>query len=98
MKILVATAAEAARAALRVVILPEGNPPKISGATGEIAAKLLRRKEWTAKFRSTVLLYGKQGDERLLLVGLGPAKEVDAEKVRRAAALAHKKAKGLKLS
>ena len=98
MKIQVATAAEAARAALHVVILPEGNPPKLPGTAGEIAAKLLRRKEWKAKFRSTVLLYGKQGDERLLLIGLGPAKEVDGEKIRRAAALAQAKAKELNLS
>jgi len=100
MKIQVTGAAEAARAALHIVLLPEGATPAIGNGKGsalELAARLLRRKEWKAEFRSDLLLYGQEAQDRLLLVGLGPAKEVDAEKLRRAAAVGLARARKLKV-
>src|SRR5690606_13530185 len=89
------TSADAARSDLVAVLLPEGKSLKLDSEAGKTAAALLRRKEWKAAARESLLVYGALGKERLLLVGLGPDKEVDAEGVRRAAALVAKRASTL---
>jgi leucyl aminopeptidase len=59
------------------------------GALGEQAVRLRRRGVFEGAPRKTLLLHadGSRGAQALLLVGLGPAGEVGAEDVRRAAAI-----------
>ncbi|MBI4880396.1 MAG: leucyl aminopeptidase, partial [Planctomycetes bacterium] len=97
MKIQAATIARARRSALRAVLLPEGVKLDQDGAAARTAASILRRKEWSAEFRKTLLVYGEDGRERLLLVGLGKEKEIDAERLRRGAGQAVGRLKSLKL-
>ncbi len=90
MKILVTTSAEASKASALAVLVPEGVVPDVRGAVGKTAQTLTRRKEWKGKFRDGLLVYGAGGTERVILVGLGKEKEIDAERIRRAAAIALK--------
>lgn len=98
MKIQVTERSQAERAAVNALLVPEGVAIKLDSEAGKIAAALARKKEWTGKFRDTLLLYGNGGNERLLLVGLGKDGELDAERVRRAAAVALNRTKGLKVA
>jgi len=97
MKIQVTSGADAARSDLLVVLLPEGKALKLDSEAGKLAAGILRRKEWKAGARKSLLLFGDGGKERLLLVGLGKEKEVDTEGVRRAAAVAGKRSTELSI-
>ena len=98
MKIQVTERSQAERASLPAVLLPEGAALKLDSEVGQTAAALLKKKEWAPKFRESLLLYGAGGKERLLLVGLGPEKELDPERLRRAAGVALGRAKGAKVS
>ncbi|MHC5209372.1 MAG: leucyl aminopeptidase [Planctomycetota bacterium] len=64
------------------------------GALGERAVGLRRRGTFEGGARKTLLLHaeGARGPRALLLVGLGPAKKVGAEELRRAAAIVVNKA------
>lgn len=58
-------------------------------------AEIFERGDFKARTGDTLLVYprkGKMGAERLLLVGLGKAESIDAERVRRAAGTAVKRA------
>jgi len=57
-------------------------------------------KDFAGKFRSMQLLYSdhRSGPERVLFLGLGKREKVGAEEVRRAAALAHARAREVKVS
>lgn len=97
MKIEAVARSEAERADLYAALLPEGELPPLPGDAGKKARAIAARKEWSAKPRETLLVFGgEKADQRLLLVGLGKAKELDAEGLRRAAAIAFKEARRLK--
>lgn len=98
MRIQVTPAAQAEKAALHAMLLPEGSRVRLDSPAGKTAQALQRRKEFKGEYRETLLVYGKQdGSERLLLIGLGKDGEVTAERLRRATALALRRAEALKV-
>ncbi len=86
---------------LLVVKIFQGDEPldgpveKVDAALGGLIARVVDRGDFKAKEGETQLLYPAAGDlpaDRVLLVGLGKREELDAERVRRAAATALKQA------
>ncbi len=92
---------------LLAVQVLEGDEPlsgpaaKLDEHTGGLLSDLRRRGDFRGKADETAVLYppaGSTGAERLLLVGLGKREDLNAERIRRAAATAVKKAASLRIS
>ena len=60
--------------------LPEGTPE------ANLSARVVEEEDVGAKAGRTAVLYGPEGPRRIVLVGLGPADEIDADSFRTAAA------------
>ncbi len=96
MRIQVTDVSAARRSDLLAVLLPEGARLDVDHPAASTARALIGRKEWTPRFRETLVLWGgANAKARLLLVGLGKEKDVDAERLRRGAAIAYAKARSL---
>src|SRR5690349_19588523 len=88
---------------LLAVALPQGGavPPSLADldrAAGGALARAVTSGDFKGKRDETALLYPPGGGakaERLLLVGLGKAAELGRNAIRRAAAVAAKRARGL---
>ncbi|HEY3012682.1 MAG TPA: M17 family peptidase N-terminal domain-containing protein, partial [Gemmatimonadales bacterium] len=84
---------------LLALALPRGNlPPSLEGvdkATGGAVNRVLAAGDFTGKKDETVVIYPSGPASRVLLVGLGKPDEVDRNAIRRAAAIAGKKARSL---
>ncbi|HET6229151.1 MAG TPA: leucyl aminopeptidase [Longimicrobiaceae bacterium] len=75
--------------------LPEGAAAALDAALGGIVAALLARGDFRGKDGETALLYPSSkngGPERVLVVGMGKADKVDAERIRRVAGAGAKQA------
>jgi leucyl aminopeptidase len=85
------------RAPLLALLLTSDDPaPKWLTAELKAVAKApVAAKDFTAKELESVLLY--RGSQRVVLVGLGDAKKLKAETLRRAAGAAARRARGLKV-
>ncbi len=84
----VAREAQVVSADLVTVWLARGERVGLTTEVGALAQALLDRGEWKAEPKNAVLLYGgKGGKQRLLLVGLGAAKDVTPELLKRAAGI-----------
>ncbi|MBL8765801.1 MAG: leucyl aminopeptidase [Planctomycetes bacterium] len=93
----VAREAQVVTADLVTVWLARGERVGLATEVGQLAQALLDRDEWKPDAKSAVLLYGgKGGKQRLLLVGLGAAKDVTADTLKRAAGITWTRAKGVK--
>ncbi len=84
---------------LLALALPRGPlPPSLAvfdNQTGGAIARLLAAGDFTAKKDETAVLYPPGSAPRVLLVGLGKPEEVDRSAIRRAAAVAAKRARSL---
>jgi leucyl aminopeptidase len=84
---------------LLALALPRGPlPPSLAGLdkqTGGAIARLLSTGDFTAKKDETAVLYPPGPAPRVLLVGLGKADEIDRAAIRRAAAIAAKRARSI---
>ncbi len=90
---------EAVETPLLAVAVPQGPLPKSLGAldaaTGGALARPLAAKDFAGKKDETLLLHPPGPARRILLVGLGPAKELTPGRLRRAAGIAAKRARAL---
>jgi leucyl aminopeptidase len=83
------------------LLLPTGGslPPSLASfdkATGGALQRALGAGDWKGKRDETLLLYPSAGSvQRVLLVGLGKAEDVDRNTLRRAAAVAAKRARAM---
>ncbi|HET9466380.1 MAG TPA: leucyl aminopeptidase [Gemmatimonadales bacterium] len=84
---------------LLAIALPRGPlPPSLAGLdkqTGGAIGRVLASGDFTAKKDETVVMYPPGTAPRVLLVGLGKPNEVDRSVIRRAAAVAAKRARAL---
>jgi len=84
---------------LLALALPRGPlPPSLAGLdkqTGGGISRLLSTGDFSAKKDETAVLYPPGPAPRVLLVGLGKPEEVDRSAIRRAAAVAAKRARSL---
>ncbi|MFH1091572.1 MAG: M17 family peptidase N-terminal domain-containing protein, partial [Pseudomonadota bacterium] len=78
--------------ALIVFLSAEDQPslpgrPELAGLAGLIGPRL-KQGDFKAKHLEALVLFpeGKKGPERIILVGMGPAKEIDPAKIRQASA------------
>src|SRR5690349_9270169 len=70
-----------------VVAVPVGPNGVPKGAPeANLSARVVEEEDVGAKAGRTAVLYGPEGPRRIVLVGLGPADEIDADAVRTAAA------------
>jgi leucyl aminopeptidase len=67
----------------------------LDASTGGVLARALSSGDFKGKRDETVLAYGSERARRVLLVGMGKAGEVDRTAIRRAAAVAAKRARAL---
>ena len=84
---------------LLAVVVPQGAlPPSLSaldqGTSGALA-RLFAAKDFTGRKDETAVIYPTGNAARVLLVGVGKAAEVDRGRIRRAAAIAAKRAQSL---
>src|SRR5690606_12876663 len=90
---------EAVETPLLAVAVPQGPLPKSLGAldaaTGGALARPLAAKDFAGKKDETLLLHPPGPARRILLVGLGPAKELTPGRLRRAVAIAARRARAL---
>jgi leucyl aminopeptidase len=84
---------------LLALALPRGKlPPSLGGvdqATGGAVGRVLAAGDFTGKKDETAVVYPTGPAPRILLVGLGKPDEIDRGAIRRAAAIAAKRARGL---
>ncbi|HET6796516.1 MAG TPA: leucyl aminopeptidase [Gemmatimonadales bacterium] len=84
---------------LLALVLPRGKlPPSLEGldqTTGGAIGRVLSSGDFSGKRDETAVLYPPGPASRVLLVGLGKPEEVERDAVRRAAAVAAKKARSL---
>jgi leucyl aminopeptidase len=84
---------------LLAVALPRGNlPPSLEGvdkAAGGALNRVLAAGDFSGKKDETALLYPSGAAARVLLVGMGKPDEIDRTSIRRAAAVAAKRARSL---
>ena len=86
-----ATSAKLAKVELACILVLEGKKPELPG--GVTAATKSALAGFEAGFRKTRLVDTTGSAQRVLLVGLGKAADLDAERLRRAAAIAIKRAR-----
>src|SRR6476619_6127687 len=84
---------------LLAVAIPQGQLPPSLGALDQATAgalgRLLASRDFGGRKDETALLYPGGGATRLLVVGLGKAADIDRGRIRRAAAIAAKRAQSL---
>jgi leucyl aminopeptidase len=84
---------------LLAVALPRGNLPSslesLDEAVGGAMNRVLAAGDFSGKKDETTLLYPSGATTRVLLVGMGKADEVDRNSIRRAAAIAAKRARSI---
>ena len=68
---------------LAIPVGPNGIP---AGGDVQGAARIAEEEDVAAKVGRTAVLYAEEPSKRFVLVGLGPAEELDADTVRTAAA------------
>src|SRR5688572_24176828 len=84
---------------LLAIALPRGPlPPSLTAPdkqTGGAIGRVLSSGDFSGKRDETTILYPSGPASRILLVGLGKAEEIDRTAIRRAAAIAAKRARSL---
>jgi leucyl aminopeptidase len=100
-----ATALDRTRIPLLAVLVPEVRGRKVPAgmrrldrSVGGAIERALVARDFRGARDEAVLLYGRSGAKRVLLVGVGPAKTVDRGALRRGAAIAGRRAAALGVS
>ena len=84
---------------LLALVLPQGDLPASLAAVDESVGggitRLLAARDFAGRKDETAVLYPAGGSTRILLIGIGKAGEVDRSRIRRAAAIAARRAQTL---